>query len=367
MDTREIVTLPIAPIHKTRLISAGYKFVGDFTDVDVEQLSRGTGLNHSECEHLLNFITESKTFVPKSRLGSEIFEKEESDGRIMTFSEKLDEALGGGMQRGIVTEICGLPGVGKTQLCMQLACVVQMPEVFGGVEGEAVYIETDGGLVLERLTDIVAATVKHCRHIASRDSDPDIQNIVSSMAVDKMLAGIHVYSCHDNSQLLGTVELLPEFLKENRKIKVVIIDSVAFHFRHDFDDMSLRTRVLTNLAQTLIRISKTFDVAVVVTNQMTTRVHQGADKGSHIVPCLGESWGHACTCRVILQHENGSRRMWLYKSSSQPQSYTPFQITKEGIRDVAACEPQELMNQDYRDNTETDSSVDNPSKRQRLV
>lgn len=43
--------------------------------------------------------------------------KEEAELRsIVTFSSQLDEALGGGVQLGKITELCGVPGVGKTQL-----------------------------------------------------------------------------------------------------------------------------------------------------------------------------------------------------------------------------------------------------------
>lgn len=43
--------------------------------------------------------------------------KEEAELRnIVTFSSLLDEALGGGLPLGKITELCGVPGIGKTQL-----------------------------------------------------------------------------------------------------------------------------------------------------------------------------------------------------------------------------------------------------------
>ncbi len=45
--------------------------------------------------------------------------------------------LGGGWPRGEVTEVCGTPNTGKTQLCFQLALDVQIPASMGGVQGEA--------------------------------------------------------------------------------------------------------------------------------------------------------------------------------------------------------------------------------------
>ena len=67
---------------------------------------------------------------------------------------------------------------------------------------------------------------------------------------------------------------------------------------------------------------------IVVTNHMTTKV---GEKTSRLVPALGESWGHACSTRIILQLEGEQRLAWLYKSPSQRQQKVPFQIT---VRDA---------------------------------
>lgn len=55
--------------------------------------------------------------APASLTALELLQKEQEDQRsIVTFSAQLDEALGGGVPLGKTTEICGVPGVGKTQL-----------------------------------------------------------------------------------------------------------------------------------------------------------------------------------------------------------------------------------------------------------
>uniref|UniRef100_A0A2C9KIX7 DNA repair protein RAD51 homolog 3 n=1 Tax=Biomphalaria glabrata TaxID=6526 RepID=A0A2C9KIX7_BIOGL len=73
--------------------------------------------------------------------------------------------LGDGIPLGKITEICGAPGLGKTQLCLQLAVDVQIPVDIGGLDGEAVYIDTEGSFIVERLVDIATATVDHCQLI----------------------------------------------------------------------------------------------------------------------------------------------------------------------------------------------------------
>ncbi|MBN3308995.1 RA51C protein, partial [Amia calva] len=88
------------------------------------------------------------------------------------------------------------------------------------------------------------------------------------------------------------------------EVRLVVIDSIAFPFRHDFEDLSLRTRLLNGLAQQLIQMATQRGVAVALTNQMTTKVGNGQ---SMLVPALGESWGHAATQRLILHWEGQHR------------------------------------------------------------
>lgn len=45
-------------------------------------------------------------------------------------------------------------------------------------------------------------------------------------------------------------------------MRLVIVDSIACPFRRNFDDMSVRTRLLTMLAQSFIKIATQFRVAV---------------------------------------------------------------------------------------------------------
>ena len=49
---------------------------------------------------------------------------------------------------------------------MQLCVDVQIPEAFGGLGGEAVYIDTEGSMIVDRLADIASAAVHHCQQLA---------------------------------------------------------------------------------------------------------------------------------------------------------------------------------------------------------
>ena len=48
---------------------------------------------------------------------------------------------------------------------MQLAVDVQIPTCFGGTGGEAVYIDTEGTFIVDRIKDIAMATVGHCQQM----------------------------------------------------------------------------------------------------------------------------------------------------------------------------------------------------------
>lgn len=72
--------------------------------VEVLQMLRDDGQPHQQRE-----ATESLTAL-------DLLHQEQALGSIVTFCSALDNALGGGVPVGKTTEICGAPGVGKTQL-----------------------------------------------------------------------------------------------------------------------------------------------------------------------------------------------------------------------------------------------------------
>ena len=58
------------------------------------------------------------------------------------------------------------------------------------------------------------------------------------------------------------MELLPSFLQQHPRVRLVVIDSITFHFRQDFADMAARTRQLAQMAQALMQLAGRQEVAV---------------------------------------------------------------------------------------------------------
>lgn len=54
---------------------------------------------------------------------------------------------------------------------MQLSVDVTIPECFGGLHGQAIYIDTEGSFVAQRIGQIAQATVNHCQLIAKSTND----------------------------------------------------------------------------------------------------------------------------------------------------------------------------------------------------
>ena len=63
------------------------------------------------------------------------------------FCDKLDIFLKGGITHGHLTEFSGAPGLGKTQLCLQLAL---SNTLHGGINNGVLYIDTEGAFSSSR-------------------------------------------------------------------------------------------------------------------------------------------------------------------------------------------------------------------------
>ncbi|KNC84072.1 hypothetical protein SARC_03700 [Sphaeroforma arctica JP610] len=229
-----------------------------------------------------------------------------------------DDDVQMGVQRGAITEFSGAPGCGKTQLCMQLAVNACLKAEFGGVGGEAVYIDTEGSFVVDRIAEIALAALVET---GSEDS------------VSSVLSAIHYFRVQNHLEQLALLYQIPSFIEAHPKVCVVVIDSIAFHFRGKANDIGSRTRLLHQMAQSLTMITLCNTSAVVVVNQTTTKIQHGSASHGKLVPALGENWGHVPTHRLVLSVKNGSRFATIIKSSSLPEGQVEYILCDAGVRD----------------------------------
>ena len=413
MSRRPISTFPLAQNQITALVNAGYTIASDIRKVqparlaqdlecslddavnilrlcrktDAENQPNGstalrnshsrTSSNNSNSNSSSSSSSSSSTAHSGNVVGSDsklgtsaldLLKTVRTRSGIVTFSPEIDKQLfsgSGGVPIGQMTEFCGAPGLGKTQICMQLACNVTIPHAMGGVDGSCVYIDTEGSFMVDRVYQIASALESHlkmnCRSRKANMSDiPRVADILSK---------IHCFRVHDYTEQLATLKMLPEFISTHPDVKLIVLDSVAFHFRHDFTDMAKRSRVLSQMAQMLNKMSSDYNLSVVVTNHVTTRLGGGSSSGSsgsssggsgssssggsssssssggsgrgnndttaYLAPALGESWSHAATNRVELFWNQTRRTARLTKSPSLSLRSVPYQIVADGVRGIS--------------------------------
>ena len=71
--------------------------------------------------------------------------------RLTTGSQALDKMVDGGLETQTITEFYGEYGSGKSQMCHQLCVNVQLPPERGGLNGAALYVDTENTFRLERI------------------------------------------------------------------------------------------------------------------------------------------------------------------------------------------------------------------------
>jgi len=74
------------------------------------------GIDMKEAVELLQLVRNSDKDREAGVTALDLLHSAESQQPIVTFSEQLDLLLGGGVPLGKMTEFCGAPGVGKTQI-----------------------------------------------------------------------------------------------------------------------------------------------------------------------------------------------------------------------------------------------------------
>jgi DNA repair protein RadA len=168
--------------------------------------------------------------------------------RISTSSKNLDDLLSGGLETGGITQFFGESNCGKSHLC-HLLCVV-LP-----VQYRALYIDTEGKFRVEKIKSIAEAR--------GLDGPATLANIIVRQPVD----------C---KQQEATIEEVCSIVRSNSRIKLLIIDSMMFHYRAEYpgrSNLSERSHRLNIHLHRLHSLAQTANIAVVITDQSTSDQH----------------------------------------------------------------------------------------------
>jgi DNA repair protein RadA len=247
--------------------------------------------------------------------GLEVLAKRDQVGKISTGSKEFDKLFGGGIETQAITELFGKFGSGKTQVAHQLAVNVQLPKEKGGVEGTAIYIDTENTFRPERIQQMAKA--------AKIDPEEALSNIMVARAYNS-----------DHQMLLA--EKAAEMVQE-KNVRLVVVDSLTAHFRAEYTGrgtLASRQQKLNRHMHTLQRkISDLHNAAVIVTNQVMAR--PDIMFGDPTAPIGGHIVGHHSTFRVYLKKGKATKRVAvLIDSPNMPDGECIFEVQTEGIMDA---------------------------------
>ncbi|MBI4155010.1 DNA repair and recombination protein RadA [Candidatus Woesearchaeota archaeon] len=108
------------------------------------QLVEACGVGESVARKMINTAREKAGMGFET--GEELLKKRDNLLRISLGSKKLDQLFGGGVESSGITECYGPYGAGKSAIAHQLAVNVQLPKEKGGIDGKALWIDTESSL-----------------------------------------------------------------------------------------------------------------------------------------------------------------------------------------------------------------------------
>jgi DNA repair protein RadA len=295
-----------------KLKEAGIISVRTLAMYPIQNLMEDAGVGEKTAQKLIKQAQDFEQMGFKS--ADLVWEKRKLMRRISTGSQNLDDLFGGGIETRAVTELFGEYRTGKTQLAHQLCVNVQLKQEEGGLDGGALYIDTEGTFRPERIIQMAEA----------KDMD-------YTKALQKIVVGRAYNSDHQ-------IILIKEASKiiEEKDIKLVIVDSLIGHFRSEYvgrGTLANRQQILNTHIHDLLRISEMYeDMAVLVTNQVSAK--PDVFYGNPIRATGGNIVAHGATIRVYLRKGKGEQRVAkIVDAPNLPEEEAIFSITEDGIRD----------------------------------
>ncbi|AIF69640.1 DNA repair protein RadB [Palaeococcus pacificus DY20341] len=218
---------------------------------------------------------------------------------LTTGSKGLDELLGGGIERGVLTQIYGIFASGKTTLAMQVG-------LLSG--GKVAYIDTEGGFSPERLEQMAIA-----RGISS----------------EEVLSRFILFEPSDFREQRRMIAGLKKIV--NEKFSLIVVDSITAHYRVEEKKHEMLSELSKQL-QVLLWLARKYNLGIIVVNQVYFDPTHNALK-----PIAEHTLGYKC--KDILRLEKLPKPFYriavLERHRFKPEGgIVHFRITDRGIEDV---------------------------------
>ena len=295
-----------------KLIKAGFSSLESIAYTPPSIIQSESGLGDKTTAKLIKASMEKLDIGFKS--AEAVWEYRKNIARITTGSQELDNLFGGGIETGCVVEFFGEFRTGKTQLAHQLCVNVQLSKEDGGLNGNALYIDTEGTFRPERIIQMAEGL--------DLDHKVVLKNIVFGRAYNS-----------DHQILL--IKEASNLIKE-KNIKLVIVDSLIGHFRSEYvgrGTLANRQQTINTHLHDLLRLTDIFpELCVMVTNQVQSK--PDVFYGNPTVAAGGNIVAHGSTIRIYLRKGKGEQRVAkMIDAPHLPEGEAVFSITENGIID----------------------------------
>ena len=289
----------------------------------VRELEERYGLTSNSAMKYQNALTDSQGGYFTDAL---TFRDKVAKNPAFTFgAESLDQLFSiteyqtQGVRAGETYEFFGSFRSGKSQLCHQLCVTVQLPKSLGGLGKKAIYVDTEGTFSPSRITQM-ATRIK-----MEKGWDKPIEHILRDIQ----------YARAKNSDMQqGIAVKILEILGDSPEdYGILIVDSVTAHFRAEYagrGTLADRQQTLNHHLSILHRVADTYNLSVVVTNQVQANPAQFF--GDPTTAVGGNIMGHWATHRCYLRKSKGEKRVIkIYDSPVLGELESVFEITEQGV------------------------------------
>ncbi|QKQ98741.1 DNA repair and recombination protein RadA [Candidatus Nanohaloarchaea archaeon] len=296
-----------------RLREEGLTNLMEIANMKAGELSgKVDGIGESAAESIVNSAMD-KADVGGFETGTDRYEKRQEMEKISTNSESFNELLDGGIETQSLTELYGEFGAGKTQIAHHLAVNVQRPEEDGGLGKGAIYIDTEDTFIPERIEQMAEAQ--------GMDSEEVLDNIHVARALNS-----------DHQMLLAEEA---KQICEDEEIGLIVVDSLMAHFRSEYvgrGELAKRQQKLNKHMSTLLKAANTYNVAVILTNQVMDNPDQMFGDPTKAIG--GNIVAHNCATIIYLRKgKKDTRVARLEDSPYLPEGEAVYSIEDEGIID----------------------------------
>ncbi len=295
-----------------KLIKAGFNSLESIAYTPPTIIQKESGLGDKTTAKLIKASMDKLDIGFKS--AEDVWEYRKNISRITTSSQELDNLFHGGIETGCVVEFFGEFRTGKTQIAHQLCVNVQLPKEDGGLNGCALYIDTEGTFRPERIIQMAEGH--------DLDHKKVLKNIVFGRA-------------YNSDHQIMLIKEAASLIKE-KNIKLIIVDSLIGHFRSEYvgrGTLANRQQTINVHLHDLLRLTDIFpDLCVIVTNQVQSK--PDVFYGNPTVAAGGNIVAHGSTIRVYLRKGKGEQRVAkMIDAPHLPEGEAVFSITENGITD----------------------------------